>query len=419
MTKHRQIWISAGIVAAAAIALALFAPDDPAHDSVAGAMAGHDHAAMSAAHDDAPRPVRLDPDRAGRIGLTFATVERGPLHRAVRAVGIVTYDETRLVDVTARVEGWVEELFVDFTGAPIRRGEPILSLYSPALVAAQEELILARRLADQTAAHGGTAAENARELLESARRRLAYWDVDPGEIEAIEKRGEPARALAIRAPASGLVVEKNVVRGSRIAPGSHLYRVADLSRVWIEAEVFEKDLPLVGVGQTVQATFAAYPGERFDGTVSFLHPTLSPESRTGRVRVELANPDLRLKPGMYGEIAFEAPIHFEGLHLPRSAVLTTGTRSVVFLRTADGALVPREVSVGRSAGDHVEILAGLEEGDVVVAAANFLVAAEANLSTALEAMTADAPARGQDTHDAGHGHVDHGAHTSHSDHASH
>lgn len=434
MTTRKQVLISAGILGAAAISLAIFTATDSAGEVADGGMGGHDHAAMMAAGGDELRPVRLDQEGARRIGMTFVEVERGPMQSTVRAVGVVSYDETRLVDLSPRVEGWVEELYVDFTGAPVRRGEPLFSLYSPMLVAAQEELILARRLADETAGQGGRAAENARALLESARRRLGYWEVASDQIEAIEKRGEPERALVIRAPASGLVVEKNVVRGSRVMPGMNLYRIADLSRVWVEGEVFEKDLALVSVGRKVEVTLAAYPGQSFEGRVSYLHPTLSAESRTGRIRVELANPELRLKPGMYGQITFEAPIHLEGLHIPRSAVLTTGTRSVVFVRAADGTLVPREITVGQSAGDHIEVLAGLEAGEIVVSSANFLVDAEANLGMSLEGMSGmdhdgaagshDAngghgTAGGHEQHGTAGGHEDHGAPAAPSTHAGH
>lgn len=376
-------------------------------------MSGHDHAAMLAAGGDELRPVRLDREGARRIGLTFAEVEDGPLSRTVRVVGIIAADETRLVDVSPRLEGWVEELFVDFTGAPVQRGEPLLSLYSPALVAAQEELILARRLADELSGAGGRAAENARALLEAARRRLAYWNIDPDQIAAIEKGGEPLRALVLRAPAGGVVVEKNVVRGTRVQPGSRLYRIADLSRVWVEGEVFERDLGLVEVGRRVRVGVEAYPGQGFEGTVTYIHPTISPESRTGRIRVELPNSGLRLKPGMYTNLAFEAPIHEAGLHIPRSAVLTTGTRSVVFVRAADGTLMPREVTVGGAAGDYVEILAGLVAGEVVVSSASFPVDAEANLGMALKGMEGMS---GLEHDGAAGGHGADGAHAGHAGH---
>lgn len=434
ISTRRQISISAGIVGAAAIVVAAVAlKNSSAGASGQGAggvmddhgMGGHDHAAMMAAAGDELRPVRLDREGARRIGLTFAEVERGPLSRAVRVAGVVTVDETRLVDVSPRLEGWVEELYVDFTGAPVRRGEPLLSLYSPALVAAQEELILARRLADELAAAGGRAAENARELLEAARRRLAYWDIGADQIEAIERSGTPQRALVLHAPAGGLVVEKNLVRGSRVLPGTSLYRIADLSRVWVEGEVFEKDLGLVEIGRRVEVGVDAYPGQSLEGKVTYIHPTVSAESRTGRIRVELANPGLRLKPGMFANLAFDAPIHLAGLHIPRSAVLTTGSRSLVFVRAADGTLVPREVRVGGAAGEHVEILAGLEPGEVVVSSANFLVDAEANLGMSLEGMSGmnhDGAAGSHDAnggHGAAGGHADHGAPAAPSTHAGH
>jgi RND family efflux transporter MFP subunit len=399
MTTRKQILISAGIVGAAAVVLALFTATDTAGEAAEGGMDGHDHAAMMAAVGDELRPVRLDREQARRIGLAFTEVESGPLLSTVRVMGLVSYDETRLVDLSPRVDGWAEELYIDFTGAPVRRGEPLFSLYSPALVAAQEELILAGRLAAEMAEQDGRAAENARALLESARRRLAYWGIAVDQIEAIERSGEPRRALAIRAPASGIVVEKNVVQGSRVLPGTNLYRIADLSRVWVEGEVFEKDMGLVRIGRKVRVSLDAYPGQGFEGKVTFIYPMLSAESRTGRIRVELPNPELRLKPGMYATLTFEAAVHQEGLHIPRSAVLTTGTRSVVFVRSGDGALVPREIAVGRAAGDQVEVLAGLAAGEIVVSSANFLVDAESNLGMALERTDAmDGAAVGHGDH---------------------
>ncbi len=202
-------------------------------------MEGHNHAAMTAGGDE-QKPVRLDAEGARRIGVTYATVERKQLPLFVEAVGTVAYDETRLATVNPKVAGWVEKLYVDFTGAPVKAGQPLMDVYSPALVSAQEELVLAARLVGQ--AGEGRASENALELLRSARRRLAYWDIPEEEIRRIEESGEPTKTLTLRAPASGIVVEKNVVEGDRIMPGMTVYRIADLSHVWIEADVFEKDL---------------------------------------------------------------------------------------------------------------------------------------------------------------------------------
>jgi Cu(I)/Ag(I) efflux system membrane fusion protein len=300
----------------------------------------------------------------------------------IRTVGQVTYDETRLSTLNPKIEGWIEKLYVDFTGAAVRKGQPLLAVYSPMLVSAQEELILARRLLDQ--AGGNTvAADNARELLDGARRRLAYWDISADEIARIEQTGTPQKTLTLRAPASGVVIEKNVVSGARIMPGMDIYRIADLSTVWIEGEVFEKDLAQIGIGRMAQVTLESYPGRRFQARVAYVYPTITESSRTGRIRVELANTNLMLKPGMYATLEFQVPVHQAGVHVPRSAVLQTGERSLVFVRDADGALVPRVVRTGFATTDHIEILQGLSAGEVVVASANFLIDAESNLGSAL------------------------------------
>jgi multidrug efflux pump subunit AcrA (membrane-fusion protein) len=383
MSNRKQILISGGLIVLAFAVVAAFALFKPQDD--AAADAGHNHAAMAGGDGDA-KPVSLDAESARRIGVAYATVDAGELTRTVRTVGGVTYDERRLVNVNPKIEGWVEKLYVDFTGAPVQRGQPLLAVYSPMLVAAQEELILAARLVRDAAE--GTAGENARGLLQAARRRLAYWDIPPEEIVRIEQSGTPQKTVTLRSPATGVVVEKAVFEGGRIMPGMDLYRIADLSTVWIEGEVFEKDLGLVGLGREARITFDAYPGESFTGRVTYIYPTVSQETRTGRVRLELPNPGVKFKPGMYANIAFEVRVHLAGLHVPRAAVLTTGTRSLVFVQHADGSLVPHQVKIGQAAGDHVEILAGLTAGQVVVASAGFLVDAESNLGAALKDMSA-------------------------------
>ena len=382
MSTRAQWLVSTALVGGAAAVVAVYFAANPPR---ARGPATEAHVHGAAAAEDGQRAVRLSDDAARRIGITYATAEYGPLESTVRVVGTISYDETRLVKVSPKFEGWVERLYVDFTGAPVREGEPLLAIYSPSLVATQEELILARKLAEQTAA-GARAADNARALLAAARRRLRYWDIPDDEIERIERSDAARRTLVLRAPASGVVLEKSVVEGMRIAPGMDLYTIADLSRVWVEGEVFEKDLALVRVGQHARVSLEAYPGTTVDAVVTYVHPTVSMQTRTGRIRLELANPDLRFKPGMYATIEFEVPVHREGVHVPRTAVLTTGERSIVFVRSADGTLQPRAVTPGLAAGEHIEIVAGLEPGEVVVASASFLVDAEANLGAALEAM---------------------------------
>jgi Cu(I)/Ag(I) efflux system membrane fusion protein len=254
------------------------------------------------------------------------------------------------------------------------------------LVSAQEELLLARRLVDETESEPGSrAAIQARELLESARRRLGYWDIPQDEIARIEASGSVTRTITLRAPAGGIVVEKNVVLGARFTPGMKLYRIADISRVWIEAEIFEKDLSLIRTGQSARVSFEAYPGESFSALVTYVYPTVSMTARTGRVRLELPNADRRLKPGMYADAEFLLPAGENSLIVPRSAVLTTGERSVVFVAEHE-MLMPREVITGLVTGDQVEILSGLAAGEVVVSSATFLIDAESNLGSAMDAL---------------------------------
>lgn len=377
MSSRNQILLSVFVVVAAA-AVVFFVSRSGEAGPAEQSTEGHDHSAMVAGGGER-QPVVLTSAASDLIGVTFATVERGELPATVRAVGTVAYDETRLASVTPKIAGWVERLYVDFTGAPVRAGQPLMDVYSPALVTAQEELILAARLAAD--APEGRATENALELLASSRRRLAYWDISEEEIRRIEKSGEPSKTLTLHSPASGIVVGKNVVEGDRIGPGMTVYRIADLSRVWVEAEVFEKDLARVAEGQQARVTFEAYPGRDFSGRVTYVHPTVSVQSRTARVRLELANGDQSLKPGMYANIELQGLPHAPTLVLPRSAVIATGERELVFVQAPDGALVPHAVRTGRTAGRMIEILEGVREGERVVSSAAFLVDAESNLGT--------------------------------------
>ncbi len=385
MNTKWQIVISVALVILALAAVGLYgALGSP--DAASESMPEHDHAAMSAGGGDEALPVRLDAEAARRIGVAYAVATLKPLRMEVGIVASVTYDETRLVNINPRIEGWIERLYVDFTGASVSEGQPLMEVYSPMLVSAQEELILARRLVDETRAGGSERAmDGAAELLDAARRRLRYWDIPAAEIDQIEQSGTPRRTLALRSPASGVVVEKAAIEGSRIMPGMDLFRIADLSRVWIDGEVFEKDLSLVRLGQNADVTFEAYPGEVFNALVNYVYPLVSVESRTGRVRLELANPALRLKPGMYARVALHAGDERAALLIPRSAVHYTGTRSLVFVRHGE-TLMPHEVTTGLVAGSEVEVLSGIEAGMEVVSSANFLVDAESNMGASMGSL---------------------------------
>jgi Cu(I)/Ag(I) efflux system membrane fusion protein len=325
-------------------------------------------------------PVHLTAAQAQAIGVTYATVARGPLTRSVRTVGQFVPAEPGLSDVTTKIDGFVEELYVSATGVPVRRGQPLLALYSPMLVAAQEELLTALRLAASVDS-GSDAGRSAQSLVAAARRRLAYWDISAAQIERLERTGQATKTLTLTAPASGYVLEKMVVAGQSVMPGMKLYRIADLSTLWVEGEVFERDLALVRVGAPATAEVVAYPGRQFRGRVSFIWPVVDAESRTARVRVAFANRGGALKPGMYATLFFEGAVGADVLHVPAEAVVMTGERNLVFVVQPDGMLAPREVTLGPRAGDRYQVLSGVAEGDRIVASANFLVDAESRLST--------------------------------------
>ena len=347
--------------------------------------ASHAHDATTAG-GDIGKPVMLSRADERRIGVTYATATVGPLVKEVRTVGQITFDETRLRTISPKIDGWVDQLYVNATGQAVSVGQPLLTIYSPMLVSAQEELLLARRLQNDVSAASDATRQNAADLAASARRRLAYWDIPETEIAEIERTGQVQKTLTLRASAGGYVLEKNVLAGQKIMAGDALYKVADLRTVWAEGEVFEQDIANVKVGQTVHADFDAYPGQHRVGRIAYIYPTLDPQTRTVRVRVVLPNGDLALKPGMYATIRITGSERANVLTVPRSAVLSTGERSIIFVRDSSGMLTPREVAVGAANDDRVEILRGLAPGETVVSSGTFLVDAESNLSTALGGM---------------------------------
>ena len=324
-------------------------------------------------------PVQLTAAQERALGVTYTTAERMTLSREIRTVGRIEAPERNIADITPKIDGFVEELFVATTGEAVQRGQPLLTIYSPALVAAQEELLTARRLAAEVDPAAVEAWFNAQSMLGASRRRLAYWDITDEQIERLEQTGEVTKTMRLVAPVSGVVLEKDVVEGQRVTPGMRLYRLADLSTVWVEGEVFERDLQFVAVGLQAHIEVTAYPGQHVMGSVSFLHPTVEVLSRTNRVRVSVPNPDLRFKPGMFATVFFEVAAIQDGIAVPLDAVVVTGERNLVFVRDEQGQLDPNEVVLGAQAGDRVQILSGLAEGETIVASANFLIDAESRL----------------------------------------
>lgn len=332
--------------------------------------------------------IRLTADEIRTFGVTFGTVERRPLERTIRAVGAVDFDETRMAYVAPKFGGFVERLYVDFEGKPVSRGQPLLEIYSPELVSAQEELLLARRLGEKVGSSGVEGvAEGTSDLLASARRRLRYWDISAAQIDRILATGEVTKTLTLHSPASGIVMEKSVLEGQAVKPGENLYMIADLSEVWVEAELFESDAALVHEGMPASITVAALPGRTFSGRVEYVYPTIEKRTRSMKARIALPNPGGTLKPGMYATVRLERELG-EVLSVPRSAVLNTGETAVAFVDMGGGRLMPRELTLGMPGDEWVEVLDGLEPGQRVVTSAQFLLDSESNLAEVMRAMMA-------------------------------
>lgn len=316
--------------------------------------------------------VPLDRAAANRLGITFARAAERPVRGALRFAGTLGYAEPRRTYVNARVNGWVERLDADYVGKPVRAGEALLALYSPELVSAQEEYLAARRLGDST-------------LVAAAGRRLALWNIPDDEIAQLERTGQARRTLTLRASRSGEIAEKMVIQGQAVRAGDNLFLIADRSVLWVDVAVFEMDAPLVRVGSPVTVTLAALPGRSYPGRVSFIQPSVDPKTRTLTARVEIANRDGQLRPGMYATV--EIASRTAGvLAVPLTSVLPTGTRNIVFVNRGDGTFAPREVVVGVRGDSLIEIRQGLKPGDEVVASATYLLDSESNLAAAIQGL---------------------------------
>ncbi len=317
--------------------------------------------------------LKISTAKLQKLGVRSEPAALRGMAEAVRAVGIIATDERRISVIAPRFEGYVEALPVNETGRAVKRGEVLARVYSPAVALAEQEYALAR------ASGSG--------LADDALGRLRNWGVPAGEIARLKAGGKPAHDLAITAPTDGVVLEKTALEGMRFGPGDPLYRIADLSSVWLYAEVFEQDLRRIRVGDAATASFAAMPGRSFGGKVAFVPPTLEAATRTARVRIELANPDGALRPSLYGSVEIAAPVGQSAvLAVPDSAVLDTGARQTVLIDRGEGRFEPRAVKLGARADGYVEITEGLAEGEAVVTRANFLIDAESNLRAALQSF---------------------------------
>ena len=325
--------------------------------------------------------IMVDEVRRQIIGVRTGRVVLRPMRLEVRTVGKITYDETRLENVTLRVPGWIEELRVSETGQRVARGQTLFTVYSPDLYTAQEEYLQALR--SQTEARGTGSPYRADGIVRTSKQRLLLWGLSESQIEDIGRRGVVRQSIAIKSPAAGYVIGKHVVEGDHVQAGQLLYEIAGLDQVWVEAEVYEADLPYISMGQVTNVTLPYLPGQDYEGRVTHVYPYLDEASRTGRIRVELSNPKLELRPGMFANVMIEVDLGAR-LQVPESAVIYTGARRLVFLDLGEGRLRPQEVELGAKGGDYYEVIKGVREGDVVVTSGNFLIAAESRIRSALE-----------------------------------
>ncbi|MBF0098144.1 MAG: efflux RND transporter periplasmic adaptor subunit [Magnetococcales bacterium] len=332
----------------------------------------------------AENTVRINLDKVQKLGVRSEAASLRPVSRLIRAVGTVQVDERRLQVVTQKFEGWIEKLHADVTGQSVQQGQPLMEVYAPALVLAQQEYLAAVRASQALKEADAETRHTAAELAESALNRLHNQGLAAAEIKRLQKERTVQRTLTLTAPVSGVILEKNALQGMRFMPGEMLYRIADLSVVWVVAEVFEQDLGLVQVGQSAEITLNAMPGKPLHGKVSFIYPTLNSDTRTVKLRIELPNSNGALRPSLYATVLLSAPIgSSERLTVTDSALLDSGSRQVVLVERGEGLYEPRLVRVGGKGNGYVEILEGLKEGEKVVVRANFLIDAEANLKAAL------------------------------------
>jgi len=333
-----------------------------------------DGASHSPSHVNGYANLKVTPERQQLIGVQTGMTEMRSLGRSVRTIGRVAVDETRLYRITTKFDGYIEKLYVNVTGQQIRKGQALFTVYSPDLLATQQEYLLALRVAKQSPS-----------LLEAARQRLLLWDISNAEVRELERSGKARKSVTIYSPTNGFVLNKIAVEGARVTAGEPLFEIANLDHVWIQADVYESELQFIRIGAPATTTLSYLPGRSWIGRVTFIAPTVDPMTRTVKARSEFENADGALKPDMFGDVVIEQPAR-QVVVVPDSAVLQTGTRSVVFVVKADGTFEPREVSVGTKTEQVYEVRSGLVAGEKVVTQANFLIDSESRLKAALAEM---------------------------------
>jgi RND family efflux transporter MFP subunit len=349
----------------------------------------------SVASDTTPRgPITIDARRQQLIGVRTVPATKTALTPTIRAVGSVRSAETKVADVNVKLDGWIRELFVDYTGQAVAKGQPLFTLYSPDLLATETEYVLALKARDQLQqSEVADAKTRAEQLVASARQRLALWDLTEEQLRTVDEKREPSSTVTFRSPVNGVVMEKTAVAGMHITSGQTLYKIADLSTGGVEADVYETEVAQVRVGATATVTLDAYPGERFTGRVIYIYPYIDDKTRTNKVRYELTNRAGRLKPGMFANIEM-ATAGGSAIVIPGNALLDSGKEQIVFVGLGDGYFEPRKVKVGRRQGDDVQILEGIKEGELVATGAAFFLDSESQLHAATQGYAATATSAG-------------------------
>jgi Cu(I)/Ag(I) efflux system membrane fusion protein len=334
----------------------------------------------------APGMVMVSPEKQQLMGVRIVTVERKPMVKTVRTVGTITYDETKVSHVHSKIEGWIDKLYVNYTGKLVEKGQPLFTVYSPDLLATQQEYLLAlksrERLGTSSIPEVKSAAAS---LVEASKRRLALWDISEKEIRELEEKGEAQRTLSLYAPHSGFVIKKEANQGMRIMPDKELYTIADLSTVWVNVDIYESEIPFVRPGQTASVTLSYDANAAFTGKVSYIYPYVDEKTRTLKARLDVPNPGFKLKPDMYvnAEIKIDGGRH---LAVPEEAILDSGVRKVVFIEKGSGLFEAKEVKLGAKMDGFYQIVSGLNEGEKIAASSAFLLDSESRLSEAMGAM---------------------------------
>lgn len=328
----------------------------------------------------------ISQEKLQSIGVRFEAAQRRSLERLIRTVGRAEMDERRLAHVNIKLEGWIQELRVNYTGERVERGQLLFTLYSPELLATQREYLLALKAASILKNNPSSRAiDNSLSLVESSKQRLRLWDITEEQIQELERTGEATKTVAFYSPIGGTVIKKTAVAGMKVNPGEEMYTISDLSQLWIVADIYEYELPFIRLGQSAVVSLSYDPGRLVNGRVAFIYPALDPETRTAKVRFEVPNPGERLKPEMYANVELKIPLGLR-LAVPRDAVLETGERQIIFINHGEGKLEWRNAKLGVQAGDWVEILEGLKEGEQIVTSANFLIDSESRLKSAIGGM---------------------------------